>query len=71
MWSSDKPLSLSPGDSAMRDGLVGQGKKQRSEGRSQAENMGSAEGSTQRDQVCCLSIPRAFSVVGDRVVRLS
>ena len=69
--SSDKPLSLSPGDSAMRDGLVGQERKQGSGKCSQAENMGSAEGSIQSDQVCCLSTPRVFFVVDDRVVRLS
>lgn len=55
----------------MRDGLVGQERKQGSGKCSQPENMGSAEGSIQSDQVCCLSTPRVFFVVDDRVVRLS
>lgn len=54
----------------MRDGLMGQERKQGSE-EGQAENMGRTEGSTRSDQVCCLSTTRAFFVADGRVVRLS
>lgn len=46
----------------MRDGLVGQEGKQGSE-EGRAEIMSTAEGSTQSDQVYCLSTTRAFSMV--------
>lgn len=70
LLSSDEPLSLTPGDSAMRDVLMGQERKQGSE-EGQAENMGRTEGSTRSDQFCCLSTTRAFFVADGRVVRLS